>query len=208
MKQIDIYTTEGKKSGKVIIPKNLEVEIKPKLIQQAYQAELSQKRFPTAHTKNRGQVSGSGRKPWRQKGTGRARAGSIRSPLWRGGGIIFGPTPARNFAKRIPKKQRQKAIFSALASKIKDKKIIIIAKIEQNQIKTKEFEVKINHLPIDGPALIVCAKIDEKVKKSAENISYLKVILVQKINLIDILNYDYIIFEKDALSALGKKNDD
>jgi len=204
MKQIDVYTTEGKKSGKVAIPKFLDIEVKPVLIQQAYQAELSWKLKATAHTKDRGDVAGTGRKPWRQKGTGRARAGSFRSPLWRGGGITFGPTSARNFAKRIPSRQRKNAILSVIASKIKNDKVIIVSKIEQKNIKTKDFADKINKMPIDGTALVIIAKNDEKIQKSAKNIPYIKIITLQKINLIDLLNFDNLIITKDILAKLEK----
>lgn len=204
MKQIDVYTTSGKKQRKINIPKALDVEIKPKLIAQAYIAETSQKKFSTSHTKNRGEVQGSGRKPWRQKGTGRARAGSFRSPLWRGGGIIFGPTPVKNFKKRIPKRQKRAALKSALSAKIKDKKIIIISKIVQKNIKTNEFEKKIQELPIDGTALIVLEKRDEKIEKSAANIPYLKVIDYKKLGLVDLLSFDFIIITKDVLEKIAE----
>ena len=101
MTKLDIYSGEGKKTGTVTVPKSLDIDVKPQLIHQAYIYELSKTKKATFHTKDRGDVRGSGRKPWRQKGTGRARAGSARSPLWRGGGVIFGPKPTNNFSKRI-----------------------------------------------------------------------------------------------------------
>lgn len=203
---LDIYTIEGKKSGKIAIPKILDIEVKPKLIQQAYQAELSKKRFPTAHAKDRGQVAGSGKKPWRQKGTGRARAGSVRSPLWRGGGITFGPNKDINFLKKLPKNQRKNAIYSCLAAKIKDEKVIIVSKIEQKNIKTKEFESKLQNLPFKDTILVVIKKFDEKIIKSATNLAYAKVITLNRLNLTDLLTYKYLIIEKSVFKNIGQKS--
>ncbi len=181
----------------------MDISTKPELIHQVYVYELSQRRQPTAHTKDRGEVRGSGRKPWRQKGTGRARAGQVRSPLWRGGGIIFGPTPKLNFKKRVPKKQRRKAIYSILSQEIKEKKVIIVSEISQKNIKTKEFEEKITRLPVkEGTVLVVMEKMDEKIKKSAKNIPYIKAIDVESLNVIDLLNYDFIVITKEAFKKI------
>lgn len=205
MTKIQVYNQEGKKQGMAEIPENLKVSAKPELIYQAYVYELSQKKYPTAHTKNKGEVRGSGRKPWRQKGTGRARAGSVRSPLWRGGGIIFGPTPERNFKKRIPKKQRKKAIKAVLSQEIIDKKVIVVSAISQKNIKTKDFEEKITKLPVQGTTLVILEKPDEVIQKSAKNIPYIKVITVKKINLTDLLKFDFIVIAKNALKVLGEE---
>jgi len=202
---LDVYTTEGKKSGKVTIPENLVIPLKPELIHQAYVYELSQRKYPTAQTKDRGEVRGSGRKPWRQKGTGRARAGSVRSPLWRGGGIIFGPSSKLNFKKRIPRKQRKQAINAALSQEIRDKKIILVSGLIQKNIKTKDFEEKITKLPIRGTILIILEKPDKIIQKSAKNIPYIKVITAKGVNLIDLLNFDFIVITKKVLKIFAEE---
>ncbi len=138
--QYDIYSQQGDKVGQVELnPSIFGVEINSTLIHQAVVTQLANARKVLAHTKDRSEVSGGGRKPWRQKGTGRARHGSIRSPLWIGGGVTFGPTKYRNFSKKINKKMKRKAIFMALSDRVKEGQLVILDKLEIKQPKTKEF---------------------------------------------------------------------
>jgi len=209
--KLDVYSPKGEKKEQINISDKL-TEAKPsdKLIAQAVLANLSNLRRPIAHTKNRGEVRGGGKKPWRQKGTGRARAGSNRSPIWIGGGITFGPRNTRNFRQRLPKAMAQKAIQIALAEKIKEKKFIVISEIAFSEIKTAQMQSFLEKMPIEeGKILVILAKTNPQVELSAANLRYLKTVQIGGVKLLDILNYDYILTDKDGLSKIeetfGKK---
>ncbi len=143
----DVYSSQGDKVGQVELnPSIFAVEVKPALVHQAVVVQLANARKVLAHAKDRSEVSGGGRKPWRQKGTGRARHSSIRSPLWVGGGVTFGPTKNRNFAKKINKKMKRKALFMALSDRVKENQLVILDKFESQDFKTKEFVALIKNL--------------------------------------------------------------
>lgn len=193
-------------------PKSIDVSdkifgVKPKmaLISQAVQRQLANRRREIAHTKDRSEVSGGGRKPFRQKGTGRARAGSTRSPIWIGGGVTFGPRRERNFRKRLPQKMLQKAIFMALSEKAKNHKLIVVKEFKFPKIATREVQSFLEKLPIDeGKILVVLAKTDVKTELSAANLPYIKVIQAQNLNLIDLLKHDYLLVDQEAMAAIEK----
>lgn len=178
----------------------------PKLITQAIQTQLSNQRRPTAHTLDRGDVSGGGRKPWRQKGTGNARAGSIRSPLWRGGGVTFGPRNNRNFSKKIPKKMAAQAIKMALSSKMKDKKLIVVSSLNLPKISTRAVQDFLEKLPIqEGKILVVLGETNINLELSTANLKYIKTVLASGLNLLDIINHDYLITDKESLKAIEER---
>ncbi|MEE9567845.1 MAG: 50S ribosomal protein L4, partial [Candidatus Binatia bacterium] len=156
------------------------VPIRPHLLHQTVIMQLNNRRSGTASTKTRGLVRGSGRKPWRQKGTGRARVGSIRSPLWTGGGTTFGPQP-RDYSYRLPKKARREALLSALSLRRQDEKIIVIDKLELAEIKTKLMLEVLKNLGVES-ALIVIHESDEKVERSARNLGTVKVLRAEGLN--------------------------
>jgi len=165
---------------------------------------INDRRF-CAKTKTRAEVRGGGRKPWRQKGTGRARVGSIRSPIWKGGGVVFGPTPKESKIK-MSKKMRRKALFSALSNKLKTNKLILLDKIQIDHIKTKTAEKILNKLPIkEGKILLVLPKFNPKVVLSFRNLPYLKTVEVGSLNIVDVLEYDYLILLQDALLDFESK---
>jgi large subunit ribosomal protein L4 len=163
--------------------------------------QLANMRQGTHSTKTRSEVRGGGRKPWRQKGTGRARHGSIRSPIWVKGGIAFGPKP-RSYRYTLPKKVKRLALKSALTSKLNDNNLIVVDSLTFENIKTKQMVNVLNNLKVDSTALIVLADKDENVIKSARNISGVKTTLVNTINVFDILKYDKFIVVKDAVSRI------
>jgi large subunit ribosomal protein L4 len=204
MPQITVYNQKGEKVGTTTLdPTIFAVPERPDLIHQAVVYQMSAERRPIADTKTRAEVRGGGRKPWRQKGTGRARVGSIRSPIWRGGGVVFGPTKKRNFKKKMPKKMRNLALFSALSNKLKTKKIILLDGLEFKNIKTKQVEEMLNKLPIkEGTILLVLPKLEPKIILSCHNLPYLKAITTPVLNVIDVLKYDWLIFTKDALKKI------
>ncbi|WOV87292.1 50S ribosomal protein L4 [Sporosarcina oncorhynchi] len=151
--------------------------------------------------KTRGEVAGGGRKPWRQKGTGRARQGSIRSPQWRGGGIVFGPSP-RSYSYKLPKKVRRLALLSALSTKVRDEEIIVLDSLTFEAPKTKEFTKVLKDLSINKKALFVTADLDEAVALSARNIPGISVVTANGINVLDIVAHDNLVITKDAVSKI------
>lgn len=155
----------------------------------------------THKVKNRSEVAGGGRKPWRQKGTGRARQGSIRSPQWRGGGIVFGPTP-RSYAYKLPKKVRRLAIKSALSSKVVDNNIVVLEDLALNAPKTKEMTSVLKGLSVEKKALIVTADNNENVALSARNIPGVTVVTANGVNVLDVLNHDKLIMTKAAVQKV------
>nr|WP_295971117.1 50S ribosomal protein L4 [uncultured Bacillus sp.] len=155
----------------------------------------------THKTKIRSEVSGGGRKPWRQKGTGRARQGSIRSPQWRGGGTVFGPVP-RSYSYKMPKKVRRLAIKSALSTKVLEENILVLESLAFEAPKTKEFKGVLNALSINSKALIVTADLDENVALSARNIPGVTVLTADGINVLDVINHDKLILTKAAVEKV------
>lgn len=151
--------------------------------------------------KNRSEVAGGGRKPWRQKGTGRARHGSIRSPQWRGGGVVFGPTP-RSYAYKLPRKVRRLALLSALSSKAREENLIVLDELKFDAPKTKEFNQVLSALSIDEKALFVTADLDETVALSARNIQGVSVITADSINVLDLVGHNKLVMTKAAVEKV------
>lgn len=151
--------------------------------------------------KNRSEVAGGGRKPWRQKGTGRARQGSIRSPQWRGGGIVFGPTP-RSYSYKLPKKVRRLALKSALSAKVVEQNFVVLDALQLDAPKTKEFVSILNNLSIDTKALFVTAELNENVALSARNIPGVTVLTAAGINVLDLLGHEKVVFTKAAVEKV------
>ena len=192
-----------KAETKKLLDKNIfEVPLNPNLVHQVATSQMANKRQVIASTKTRAEVSGGGRKPWRQKGTGRARHGSIRSPLWVGGGVTFGPTNKRNFKKDIPKKMRRKALFMVLSEKAKNETLAIVGSIELKEIKTKEFKKMVDSLKLDGSALIVLESLNENIIKSARNIKGIKTIQAKDLNCLDILNHKYLVITQKGVEKI------
>lgn len=179
------------------------VKTRPHLLHQAVVMQLNNRRAGSAATKSKGFVRGGGKKPWRQKGTGRARAGSIRSPLWVGGGTIFGPQP-RDYSYRMPRQARKEALLSALSSKNRDGKIIVVDKLEMEEAKTRLMAKALAELEVTS-ALIVIARSDEKVERSARNIPTVKVLRVEGLNVYDLMRYEHLILTEEALKSLAER---
>lgn len=206
MTKVTVYKTDSNKKESMDVDSQIfGSKINEKLLTFSVNAYYSNKRQVYANTKTRSEVRGGGSKPWRQKGTGRARAGSNRSPIWQGGGITFGPTKDRNFKKTLPKKFKEQSVISALSSKMANKKIVIVDKISINKPKTKDMVKIINSLPIVGTIIIVLDKIDNNIIKASKNIPYLSLIKASDINSLDILRYNYLLITKDAIRYLEKK---
>lgn len=203
MAQISIYNLEGKKVAEKDLGNTFTVENNPKLFAQAVNYQLANRRRTIAHTKNRGEVSGGGRKPFKQKGTGNARAGSTRSPLWIGGGVTFGPRKIRNYQKRIPAKMLKQAIKMVLTQKIKNKKMIVLKQFEMPEISTKQVYNLFSKLPIEeGKILVILAKLNANTELSLANIPYAKVMKAENINIFDLTKYDYLVITDEALDKI------
>lgn len=201
--KVDLYTQSGEKNGSIDLPEEIfEIPFNKDLVHQALIRQLANKRVSTAHVKTRGEVSGGGRKPFRQKGTGRARQGTIRAPHMRGGGSVFGPRNDRNFSKDMPKKQRRRALFSALSEKARNNEIIAIEEYKADSPKTKDFVALLKKLPIERNVLVIIAQKDAIVQKSSENISFAKTITANYVNIHDLQKYRKILFFKDSIDKL------
>ncbi|GAH27850.1 unnamed protein product [marine sediment metagenome] len=181
---IDSYNQKGEKLRRIRLPQEIfEIEMNSDLVHQVMVSQMANRRQVIAHTKTRAEVSGGGRKPWRQKGTGRARHGSIRSPIWIGGGVAFGPRKDRVFKKKIPKKMRRKALFMVLSSKVKDKELLVLDKLETKEPQTKIMAKMMENLRKkikdfkEGSVLFLLAKKDENLIKSLRNIKKVKTLL-------------------------------
>lgn len=176
---------------------------RPHLLHQTVVMQLANRRAGSAATKTKGFVSGGGKKPWRQKGTGRARAGSIRSPIWVGGGTTFGPQP-RDYSYRIPRTARREALLSALSLKHREGKIIVVDKLELDAPKTKLMVQALAELKVDS-ALIVIPQADAKIERSARNLPKIKVLRVEGLNVYDLLRYEHLILTDGALKLLEER---
>lgn len=173
------------------------------LLHQAVVMQLANRRAGSAATKSKGFVQGGGKKPWRQKGTGRARAGSTRSPIWVGGGTVFGPTP-RDYSYRMPRTARHQALLSALSLKNRDGRIIVVDKLELEAAKTKLMVAALAQLKI-ASALIVIAQADVNLERSARNLPKVKVLRVEGLNVYDLLRYDHLVLTVGALKLLEER---
>ena len=206
---VNTYNQKGEKIGQTKLPKEIfEKGFKPDLIHQVVVSMQSNKRQGTAHTKDRGEVRGGGRKPWRQKGTGRARHGSSRSPIWIGGGVTFGPRNERNYKKVIPKNMRRAALFSVLSAKAKDNEILIIDKISIQEPKTKivynlltDLLKKIKKETLKS-SLVVTSKKDENLLKAIKNIPGVELIEARNLNILDILSFKYLILSEESIKTI------
>lgn len=202
MPKIDVYDITGKKVSEVELNEEI-FGIKPneELVHAAVVNYLANQRQGTQSTKTRAEVRGGGRKPWRQKGTGRARQGSIRAPQWIKGGIALGPKP-RSYRYTINKKERRIAIKSVLSSKVLENELTVVDKIAFDEIKTKNMVTALNNLKVEGKTLIMLPEKDENVQKSARNIEGVKTTLVNTLNVYDLLKYNKLIVTLDAVKKL------
>jgi len=202
MKSI-VYNQEGKEIGEVLLPKEIfDVDINTDLVHQVAVSQAANKRVVLADTKGRGEVRGGGRKPWRQKGTGRARHGSRRSPLWRGGGITFGPTSERVFEKKINRKMRKKALFMVLSAKSKGNLVVVLDSIKLEKPKTKLMAGILKKLPVKDSFLMVLPQTEKEFFKAARNIANLEVRKASDLNVLDLLSSKYFILPKEEIKSL------
>ncbi|GGA51588.1 50S ribosomal protein L4 [Paenibacillus physcomitrellae] len=202
MPKVALYNVSGSQVGEVELNDAVfGIEPNKHVLHDAVVMQRASLRFGTHKVKGRSEVRGGGRKPWKQKGTGRARQGSIRAPQWVGGGVVFGPTP-RSYSFKLPKKVRRLAIKSALSSKVIDNEIIVLDALTLNAPKTKEFAAILNNLKVDRKALVVAPSYDDNVALSARNIPGVKFVAADGINVLDVLTYDKLIITKEAVQKV------
>ena len=201
MANVAIYNMEGKEVGSLELNDAVfGVEINEHLVHMAVVQQLANNRQGTQKAKTRSEVRGGGRKPWRQKGTGHARQGSIRAPQWTGGGVVFAPVP-RDYSFKLNKKEKRAALKSVLTSKVNDSKFIVVDELKLDEVKTKKFQEVLNNLKVNK-ALVVLNENDQNVVLSARNIPTVKTALTNTINVYDILKYDTVVVTKDAVATI------
>lgn len=201
MATVAVYNIEGKEVGTIDLNDAVfGVEVNEHLVHKAVVSQLANKRQGTQKAKTRSEVSGGGRKPWRQKGTGHARQGSTRAPQWTGGGVVFAPVP-RDYSVKMNKKEKRAALKSALSSKVEEKKFIVIDEMNFDEIKTKKFQEVLNNLNIDK-ALVVLEDDNKNVELSARNIPDVKTARTNTINVYDILKYNTVVTTKAVVATI------
>ena len=201
MANVSVYNMEGKEVGTMDLSDAVfGVDVNEHLVHMAVVAQLANKRQGTQKAKTRSEVSGGGRKPWRQKGTGHARQGSTRAPQWTGGGVVFAPTP-RDYSIRLNRKEKRLALKSALTSRVQEQKFIVLDELKFDEIKTKKMQAVLDALNVNK-ALVVLNENDQNVVKSARNIENVQTALTNTINVYDILKYNTVIVTKAAVATI------
>lgn len=211
---VELYNIKGEKAGKIDLPDRIfDVPWKPILVKQVFDGEEANKRHPWAHTKTRGEVRGGGKKPWRQKGTGRARHGSIRSPIWIGGGVAHGPRNERSYEVKINKRMKRGAFFSSLSRKLKDKEIIFLDQFILENYKTKEANLVFKNLrnkaniyriaEKGGKSLIALTK-NKDIERSLRNLPFVSHVETRNLNTSMLLKNKYLVLDKSSIEELKK----
>ena len=201
MAKVSVYNMEGKEVDSIELDDAIfNVEVNEHLVHMAVLNQLANNRQGTQKAKTRSEVRGGGRKPWRQKGTGHARQGSIRAPQWTGGGVVFAPVP-RDYSMKMNKKEKRAALKSALTSRVLENKIVVVDELKMDEIKTKKFAKVMSNLKVDK-ALVVLADNDRNVVASAKNIPSVKTASTDTINVYDILKYNTLVLTKDAVKNI------
>lgn len=201
---VNTYNQKGEKIEQTRLPKEIfEIKLNQDLVHQVLVCQAANQRQGTAHTKDRGEVRGGGKKPWQQKGTGRARHGSIRSPIWKGGGVTFGPRKEKVFKKTIPKKMRRKALFMILSAKAKNNFLVLMDDLKIKQGKTKEIFKSLEKLPCKNKSvLIALPDYDKKMVLAVRNIPKVKIIEARELNVLDLMRFKYLLMPKESIKII------
>lgn len=204
--KISVYNLDGKEIKKMEISEEVfGLSKNDDLVHQVAVSMMANKRQVLAHTKTRGERAGSGKKPWKQKGTGRARVGSVRTPVWKKGGIAFGPRSERNFKKKINKKMNARAVAVVLSGKMRENEIYAVDKLEIENKKTKEFAKIFENLKIKGKTLAVFGQKEKDLRIVSRNIKNCENILIEQLNVLDMLNNKYLLISENSIKELEKK---
>ena len=209
--KVKVYNQQAEAIGEMeLSPKVFGVKANAALVHQAVVTQMANERKVIAHTKDRSEVRGGGRKPWKQKGTGRARHASIRSPLWAGGGVTFGPRKERNFSVKINRKMKRQALLMALSGKFRDGELVILENLELAQPKTKEMAAIISKVAagaakeLNKGTMIILSKKDERVIRAAKNLPKISTMGVASLNIMDLLSTKYLVMPKDAVEKISQ----
>ena len=206
MPKVKLFNAEGKAIGeKQLSNEVFGVAIKPTVVHEVMVGLMASARHPYAHTKTRGEVEGGGKKPWRQKGTGRARQGSSRSPQWKGGAVIFGPRSERDYAKKINAKQKKQALLMVLSDKAKNDRLVVIESLAAPKGKTRELAGVMGQLPVTGRVLTVIPGRDEMLSRSARNLKKNRLVTTASLGLLDLLKSEYLVLTAAAADKLEAK---
>ena len=206
MAKVILYNQEGAKVGDLALdPSLFEVKLNPSLVHEAVVAQNANSRVVTAHTKDRGEVAGTGKKPWKQKGTGRARHGSRRSPIWVGGGVTFGPRKERNFSVKMNRSARRKALAMVLTDKVMHDAFVAVDSLELSEAKTKRVALMLKKLPLSGKkTLIVLEPENRAVVRAAKNLPRVTTISAASLNVVDLITHENVVASRSAIEALTK----
>ena len=201
-----VYNQKGEEASQTLLPKELfEIVLNSDLLHQVVVSQMANRRSVIAHTKDRGAVSGGGKKPWKQKGTGRARHGSNRSPIWKGGGVTFGPTNERVFKKKINTKMKRKALLMALSAKRKSNLMILLDELVLKEQKTRSMKQILDNLPCkEQSCLIALPSIDQKIILASKNLKQVDVVEARNLNALDLLSFKYVLFTKKSIAQIKK----
>jgi len=201
-----VYSQEGKEVGETLLPKEIfDVKLNQDLMHQVMVSQMANRRQVIAHTKGRGEVRGGGKKPWAQKGTGRARHGSIRSPLWKGGGTTFGPVKEINFKKKIPSQMKRKALFMVLSEKFRNNLLVVLDTLNIENPKTKLILEILKKLPLKNQSrLIALPEMNNNLILAARNISSTKTLQARDLNVFDLLSFKYLVLPKESIAVIQK----
>lgn len=201
----EVLNIKGEVVKEVELPEEIfNLEFNADLVHQVLVSQIANKRKNIAHTKTRSEVRGGGRKPWPQKGLGRARHGSIRSPIFRKGGVVFGPRKERVYKKKIPKKIKRKALFSVLSQKLREREIIFVEDFELEKPKTKEMKKILENLKIKGSCLIALPKVEKNIVLSARNLPKVSTIECRNLNCLEVLNHKYLVMFESCIKEMEK----
>lgn len=202
--KVKVYNLEGQETGDLEISDAIfNTQVKPAVVHEVYVAQMNNQREPWADTKNRGEVSGGGKKPWRQKGTGRARHGSIRSPIWKGGGVAFGPLSIRNYQTKINKKTRQAALRMCLSDKIKHQALFVVEHFNFTEPKTKILMTFLKKLPVGSKSvLILTEKNNPLVRRMVQNVPKVTAEIAPQVNVMDLVNKQLVVISKEGIEKL------
>lgn len=202
---IKVYNMDGNIVGSVELPKSFDVPVQPTLIHEVMIGLRANARVAIAHTKTRGEVRGGGKKPWKQKHTGRARHGSIRSPIWIGGGVVGGPRSNRNFSVKINRKTGRKALAMVLSDKARGEKIVVLDKLTLAEPKTKLFAKIMSKLPLGKKTLLILPTTDRNLFRASHNLKKVKTVTAGSFGLLDVLSFDTLLMPRESIEALDKR---
>jgi large subunit ribosomal protein L4 len=206
MIKFPVYNLKGEKVKDAELPESVfGVKENDALLHQVYVSQYANRRQVLAHTKDRAERAGSGKKPWRQKGTGRARVGSVRTPVWRKGGVVFGPTKDRNFKKDVPKKMGQKALAVVLSAKMRSEELFLVESLAMKEAKTKMMNEAIKNLKIKGSVLVGFSEKERESKRASRNLARISNIDAKNLNVFDVLNHKCLLMSEEGVKILENK---